>query len=146
MIKKLVAILSLSILSACANQTTGLTMYQLESDKYLLTYRNRLPIDFPDIQKNLFKHESVCHEKYTFKMAKNESAYAYVIYQPEGTTGLEDAVVISVVLLHDRSTNMKAYSYYPGNMDRVHRMLTAIMEPDNCGIDTSWENAIGKDE
>lgn len=146
MFKTILSVLGISLLAACASKPTGLTMYQLETEPYLITSRNRLPIDFPHVQKNLFQHQATCQQQYQFKMAENESSFAYVIYQPENTLGLEDAVVLSMVLLHDRSINVKAYSYKPGNMDRVHQMLTAIMMPENCGIDSSWENTIGKEE
>lgn len=140
----LLYLISLSILTACATQPHEFGQYQLETDRYFLTNRNRLPIDFANVQKNLYVHERICHVKYTFKMEPNESSYGYVYYQPEGTTGWKDRVLLTMVLLHDRSINVKAYSYYSGQMDRAHKMLTAIMRPESCEANTKWENAIDK--
>jgi hypothetical protein len=139
--KAILALASLAVLSACASQSTGLTINQLETDRYQLTERRRLPIDFPQVQQNLFRHAAKCGQVYTFEMVPNESAFARVIYRPAPEdVRWEDSVVLSLVLLHNRTINVKAYSYQAGQMDRVHEMLTAIMKPEACKADSSWEN------
>jgi len=50
--------------------------------------------------------------------------------------------VLSLTRLHNRPVNVKAYSYRAGQMDRVHEMLTAMMKPDACEANTSWENKL----
>lgn len=142
----LLFLISLSILTACATDTREFGQYELESESYFLTNRNRLPIDFPGVQKNLFEHEKICHVKYVFRMEPNKSSYGYVYYQPEGTIGWKDRVLITMVLLQNKTINVKAYSYYAGQMDRAHKMLTAIMKPKSCEADTSWENSLDKQE
>ncbi|WP_322997378.1 hypothetical protein [Castellaniella sp.] len=136
------ALSAVLLLSACASQPTGLTVDQLETSPYLLTERRRLPIDFPAIQQNLFRHAALCGQTYTFEMLPRESAFGRVVYRPTPDAGWADSVVLSLTLLHDRSTNVKAYSYYSGQMDRVHQMLTAMMKPAACQADTSWENKL----
>lgn len=144
--KTLLSAVCLAVLAACANQPTGLTANQLESERYYLTERRRLPIDFPEIQSNLFKHEAACGVKYTFQLEPNKTSYARVFYRMNDSDRWEDSVLLSLVLLHNATINVTAYSYQAGQMDRVHKMLTAMMSPDKCQADTSWENSLDKDD
>ncbi|MFT0534085.1 hypothetical protein ACMHYJ_14830 [Castellaniella hirudinis] len=128
------------MLSACASQPAGLTADQLETDRYLVTERRRLPIDLAGVQQNLFRHEAACGEVYTFEMLPGQSTFGRVVYRPAPGAGWADSVVLGLTLLHNRTINVKAYSYYSGQMDRVHRMVTAMMKPAACQADTSWEN------
>lgn len=139
--KTVFALASLAVLAACATPAS-LTIDQLETDRYQVTERRRLPIDFPRVQQNLFRHAKVCHETYTFEMVPGESAFGRVVYRPTPGAGWEDSVVLALTLLHNRSINVKAYSYRSGQMDRVHRMFTAMMKPDTCVADSSWENKL----
>lgn len=139
--KTVFALASLAVLAACATPA-GLTIDQLETDRYQVTERRRLPIDFPRVQQNLFRHAKVCHETYTFEMVPGESAFGRVVYRPTPGAGWEDSVVLALTLLHNRSINVKAYSYRSGQMDRIHRMFTAMMKPDTCVADSSWENKL----
>ncbi len=139
--KTVFALASLAVLAACAS-TPGLTVNQLETDRYQVTERRRLPIDFPQVQKNLFQHAAACGQTYTFEMVPNESAFARVVYRPTPDAGWDRSVVLSLTLLHNRSINVKAYSYRAGQMDQVHEMLTAMMKPDACAANTSWENKL----
>ncbi len=139
--KTVFALASLAVLAACATPAS-LTIDQLETDRYQVTERRRLPIDFPRVQQNLFRHAKVCHETYTFEMVPGESAFGRVVYRPTPGAGWEDSVVLALTLLHNRSINVKAYSYRSGQMDRIHRMFTAMMKPDTCVADSSWENKL----
>jgi hypothetical protein len=139
--KTVFALASLAVLAACA-APSDLSIDQLETDRYQLTERRRLPIDFPRVQQNLFRHAKVCHETYTFEMVPGESAFGRVVYRPTPGAGWDDSVVLALTLLHNRSINVKAYSYRAGQMDRVHRMFTAMMKPEVCGVDSSWENKL----
>ena len=67
--KTIYALSCLAVLSACASQPRGLTLNQLETSQYEVTERRRLPIDFPAVQQNLFRHAAVCGQTYTFEMA-----------------------------------------------------------------------------
>lgn len=140
--KVLFILLASFVLSACASQPQGLGINQLETDAYLVTERRRLPIDFPSVQQNLFKHASACGEAYTFEMVPRETSFGRVIYRPTADADWAHSVVLNLTLLHDRSINVKAYSYYSGQMDRVHAMLSAMMKPDACEADSSWENRL----
>ncbi|HEX7385657.1 MAG TPA: hypothetical protein VF285_00065 [Castellaniella sp.] len=138
--KALYALASLAALCSCANQPQGLTLNQLETSQYEVTERSRLPVDFAAVQQNLFRHAAVCHQTYVFQMEPRESSYADVVYRPQPGDGWDKSVVLHLVLLQNRTVDVKAYSYRPGQMERVHKMLTAIMKPDSCGVDNSWEN------
>lgn len=140
--KTLCALASLSVLAACAGQPQGLTINQLETPTHQLTERRRLPIDFAGVQQNLFRHAKLCGDTYTFEMVPRESAYGRVVYRPTPDAGWDRSVVLSLTLLHNRTINVKAYSYYAGEMDRVHQMLTAMMKPELCHADSSWENKL----
>ncbi len=141
--KTVFALATLATLAACAAPgTVGLTADQLETDRYYVTERRRLPIDFPQVQQNLFRHAAVCHVTYTFEMVPNESAFGRVVYRTTPGAGWEDSVVLGLTLLHNRTINVKAYSYRSGQMERVHQMLTAMMKPDACTVDNSWENKL----
>jgi hypothetical protein len=141
--KTVYAMASLAVvLCSCAGQPTGLTVDQLETAPYQVTERRRLPIDFPAVQQNLFRHAAVCHQTYTFEMVPRQSSFARVVYRPVPGAGWDRSVVLDLVLLANRTINVKAYSYRPGQLDRVRKMLTAMMKPDACGIDDSWENKI----
>ncbi|MFV0282460.1 MAG: hypothetical protein ACK5JE_01540 [Castellaniella sp.] len=139
--KTIFALASLAVLAGCATPE-GLTLNQLETDRYQVTERRRLPIDLAGVQRNLFQHEKVCHETYTFEMVPGESAFGRVVYRPTPEAGWDRSVVLSLTLLHNRTINVSAYSYYAGQMDRVHQMLTAMMKPDACTANTSWENKL----
>ncbi len=131
-------------LAACASpDQLGLSADQLETERYMLTERRRLPIDFAGVQKNLFQHARLCEQEYVFQMLPNESSFARVVYRPQPDSGWDSSVVLRLTLLHNRSINVKAYSYYPGQMQRVHMMMTAMMKPESCEADTSWENKLG---
>ena len=139
--KAILVLASLAVLTACASQPTGLTINQLETERYQITERRRLPIDFAHVQQNLFRHAAKCGQVYTFEMVPDESSFARVVYRPApGDARWEHSVVLSLVLLHNRTINVKAYSYQAGQMDRVHEMLTAMMKPEACKADSSWEN------
>jgi hypothetical protein len=138
----LASLASLAVLSACASQPRGLTVNELETPRYLVTERRRLPIDFPGVQQNLFRHAQACGQTYTFEMVPNETSFGRVVYRPTPEAGWDRSVVLSLVLLHNRTVNVKAYSYYSGQMDRVHEMLTAMMKPELCRADKSWENKL----
>lgn len=138
--KTIYLLASLAVLSACASQPPGLTLNELETSRYQLTERRRLPIDFAGVQQNLFRHAAVCGTTYTFEMAPNTSTFGRVVYRPTPDAGWDRSVVLDLTLLHNRSINVKAYSYYAGQMERVHEMLTAMMKPELCQADSSWEN------
>lgn len=138
--KTIYLLASLAVLSACASQPRGLTVNELETSSYQVTERRRLPIDFPAVQQNLFRHAAACGQTYTFEMVPNESSFGRVVYRPTPDAGWDRSVVLSLTLLHNRTINVKAYSYYSGQMDRVHEMLTAMMKPELCQADSSWEN------
>lgn len=137
--KTLFALASVAVLCSCANQPVGLTADQLESSQYEVTERRRMPIDFPAVQQNLFRHAALCGVTYTFQLLPHEIAYARVIYRPTPDAGWAHSVVLSLVLLQNRTIDVKAYSYYPGQLDRVRRMLSAMMSPTVCGIDKNWD-------
>ena len=135
------ALASLMVMAGCAAPgTTGLTADQLETERYLVTERRRLPIDFPGVQQNLFKHAALCGQTYTFEMLPGESTFGRVVYRPTPDAGWDRSVVLHLTLLHNRTINVKAYSYYAGQLDRIREMFTAMMKPEVCGIDSSWEN------
>lgn len=131
----------LATVAACA-APGGLTLYQLETPQYMVTERRRLPVDFAQVQQALFKHQDLCGETYVFEMEPRSSAYGRVVYRPTPDAGWDDSVVISLVLLHNRSVNAKAYSYRAGQMERVHRMFSAMMKPKVCGIAPDWDNKL----
>ncbi|CAM5194733.1 Lipoprotein OS=Castellaniella defragrans OX=75697 GN=HNR28_003119 PE=4 SV=1 [Castellaniella defragrans] len=110
--------------------------------RYQVTERRRLPIDFPAVQQNLFHHAAVCGQTYTFEMVPNQSSFARVVYRPTPSAGWDQSVVLDLVLLQNRSINVKAYSYRPGQLDRVYSMLSAMMKPDSCSTSRSWENKL----
>lgn len=143
--KSVIAVLAVSVLAACASQPAGLSINELETGRYQLTERRRLPIDFAGVQKNLFRHVELCGESYHFEMVPNESSFARVLWRPDGNAGWDRTVLLSLVLLHNRTINVKAYSYYAGQLERARKMMTAMMKPDSCEVDTSWENRMDDD-
>jgi len=140
--KTLYVLSCLAVLTACAGTPRGLTLDELETPRYQVTERRRLPIDFPGIQQNLFRHAAACGQTYTFEMKPNEASFGRVVYRPAPDAGWDRSVVLGLTLLHNRTVNVKAYSYYAGQMDRVHEMLTAMMKPELCQADSSWENKL----
>ena len=138
--KALIAPILLAILAGCAARPEALTLAELETPRYMVTERRRLPADFAQIQQALFKHQALCGETFVFEMEPNASAYGRVVYRPTPDAGWDRSVVISLVLLHNRSVNAKAYSYYAGRLDTVYRMFSAMMKPEVCGIADGWEN------
>ncbi|MER1966963.1 hypothetical protein [Castellaniella sp. GW247-6E4] len=139
--KVLIASILMAGLAGCATQPGALTLRELETPQHLVTERRRLPVDFAAVQQALFKHQALCGETFVFEMEPDASSYGRVVYRPTPGAGWEQSVVISLVLLHNRSVNAKAYSYYAGQLDIVYRMFSAMMKPEVCGIAEGWENS-----
>lgn len=137
-----IALASLALLCSCASRPREVTLNELETAQYQVTERRRLPIDFATVQQNLFRHAAVCGQTYVFEMVPRESSFGRVVYRPTPDAGWDRSVVLALVLLQNRSINVKAYSYRAGQMKRVHEMLTAMMKPDSCKADSSWENKL----
>lgn len=140
--KIILALASLAVLCSCASQPRGVTLDELETARYQVTERRRLPVDFAAIQQNLFRHAALCGQTYAFEMVPGESAFGRVVYRPTPDAGWDRSVVLALVLLQNRSVNVKAYSYRAGQMERVHAMLAAMLKPESCKPDSSWENKL----
>ncbi|MGB6241990.1 MAG: hypothetical protein WBF69_05860 [Castellaniella sp.] len=144
--KAIYLLATLAVLSGCASQPQGLSINELETPRNQVTERRRLPIDFPGVQQNLFRHAAVCGQTYTFEMVPGQTSFGRVVYRPTPDAGWDRSVVLSLTLLHNRTINVTAYSYHAGQMERVHEMLTAMMKPELCQADSSWENKMNLGE
>lgn len=151
------------LLAGCASTEPGVGLYQIETSQYLRAER-KLPMDFVQIQRAVFRQQARCESLLDFKVDEMHPSYARVTYplfedaQPGewdkfmilGLTLLQQssAKILGVTLREsdDPATRAQLYSYYTPSKNQVRAIFNAIEHPDLCPGETPPEEAEGEGE
>ena len=151
------------LLAGCAATNHGIGLYQLETSPYLREDR-KLPMDFVQIQRAVFKQQARCGSTLQFKVDEQHTSYALVT-QPLGEgVGPDDwdkQLVLGLTLLQNSpskilgvtlregdepSTRARLYSYYAPDKEQVRAIYNALLHPDLCPGETPPEAPQEKDD
>jgi|GEM_PF-875450 len=142
-------ILTAAVLAGCASPEGGIGLYQIETSQYLRDER-KLPMDFVQIQRAIFKQQARCGSTLDFKVDERHPSYARVTqpliegaqpgewdkYMILGLTLLQQssAKILGVTLREgdDPATRAQLYSYYTPSRDQVRAIYAAILNPELC--------------
>lgn len=156
--KAALPIVTALLLAGCAGPEQGMGLYQLETAQYMREER-KLPMDFVQIQRAVFKQQARCGLELDFKVDDRHPSYARVTLpmvdgaQPGewenlmvmGLTLLQQssAKVLGVTLREsdEPATRARLYSYYSPSRDQVQGIYNALLHPDLCPGETPPEPA-----
>lgn len=154
--KAALSILSALLLAGCASTESGVGLYQIETTQYMHEER-KLPMDFVQIQRAVFKQQARCGSTLDFKVDEMHPSYARVTqpfiegaqpgewdkYMILGLTLLQQssAKILGVTLREsdEPATRARLYSYYTPSRDQVRAIYNAILQPDLCPGETPPE-------
>jgi len=154
--KAYLSIATALLLAGCATPNQGVGLYQLETAPYLRAER-KLPMDFVQIQRAVFKQQARCGLDLQFKVDQQHPSYARVTMPLAEGAGPEDwdkLLVLGLTLLQqseskvlgvtlreggDAITRARLYSYYTPGKDRVKALFDAILHPELCPGETPPE-------
>lgn len=129
------------VLAGCAQESPqkGLRETDLRSDNY---YRGDYVIssmNFPNLQRALFKHEAACGKGPVFVMDKNQTGYATLWLYGDDPRNLRDAIMVDLTalkssLMAQERVKAKIYSYYNTSREeqRARSIWRAIENPGQC--------------
>ncbi|HUH59919.1 MAG TPA: hypothetical protein VL001_07555 [Candidimonas sp.] len=137
--KKLTALLALTVVAGCASTTpAGLRLSDLRDPRFLRTEQS-IPLTYPKIQMALFKHKEVCGSAPVFAMEPGKTAYATIIDRPSGATNYDHAILFELTryegtMLSEARVQAAAYAYYSNaeTNQRIKQVFDAIAHPDVC--------------
>lgn len=139
--KKTGIVLALALLAGCAGNQAGLRETDLR-DPELMRGEKFINLNLPRIQGALFKHQAACGNAPTFKMDPGHTSYATIIYRPDGTESLDQAVMLDLIqhkenFLHDERVKALVYTYYfnPQVEERIDYVLRIFSHPELCAGD-----------
>lgn len=154
--KVALSIVAAALLAGCAGSERGFSLYQLETAQYLREDR-KLPLDFVQIQRAVFKQQARCGLALDFKVDEMHPSYARVTLPlAEGAQADEwdKVMVLGLTLLQqssakllgvtlrdsdDPATRARLYSYYTPSRDQVRGIYNAILHPELCPGETPPE-------
>jgi hypothetical protein len=143
--KLLLAGAVVGLLAGCATgtQRSGVQPDDLRNSSYFITDMMLSDMDFPTLQRNLFKHRAACGNAPRFVMHERETSYASLIETAEIPESYENVVIADLIQYPDsmRSpmrVSVTAYSYYYNDdvQQRLDRMLDAARSPGVCEAPT----------
>lgn len=147
-----------AVLAGCASSQSGMGLYQIETAQYLRDER-KLPMDFVQIQRAIFKQQARCGSTLDFKVDERHPSYARVTqpliegaqpgewdkYMILGLTLLQQssAKILGITLREsdDPATRAQLYSYYTPSRDQVRAIFDAILNPELCPGETPPEES-----
>ena len=151
--KAALSLITALLLAGCASPDAGISLYQIETAQYMREER-KLPMDFVQIQRAVFKQQARCGSQLDFKVDEKHPSYARVTQpfaegaQPGewdkhlvlGLTLLQQssAKILGVTLREsdDPATRARLYSYYTPSKDQVRAVFNAILHPELCPGET----------
>ncbi|WP_397475692.1 hypothetical protein [Pusillimonas sp.] len=151
--KAALLIVTAALLAGCASTDGGIGLYQLETAQYMREER-KLPMDFVQIQRAVFKQQAQCGSSLDFKVDEMHPSYARITQplvegaQPGewdkfmvlGLTLLQQqaAKILGVTLREsdDPATRAQLYSYYTPSRGQVRAVFDAILNPELCPGET----------
>lgn len=124
---------------AASGDRAGVQIQDLQKPSNLIAEQLIADMDFPALQRNLFKHRAECGSAPRFAMDKGETGHASLIETAELPDSYENVVVADLTQYPEswRSSARVAvsvYSYYNNAevRQRAERMLDAVRRPGNC--------------
>lgn len=147
-----------SLLAGCASPQRNVGLYQLETAPYMREER-KLPMDFVQIQRAVFKQQAQCGALLDFKVDEMHPSYARVTlpmvegaqpgewdkYMVLGLTLLQQqaAKILGVTLREsdEPATRAQLYSYYAPSREQIRAMFNAILHPELCPGETPPEES-----
>ena len=147
--KAALLIVTASLLAGCASTDGGVGLYQLETRQYLREER-KLPMDFVQIQRAVFKQQAECGSLLDFKVDQMHPSYARITlpmlegaqpgewdkFMVMGLTLLQQQAskILGVTLREsdDPATRAQLYSYYSPSREQIREVFNAIIHPELC--------------
>lgn len=134
MMKRWILVLG-CVLAAGCSATTGtgnIGLSQLERESYQRASR-RLPMDFVQIQRAVFRHQEICGGEVKFAVDGREANYARITkpFRP-GATGLSETLVLGLTMMVDLSTKAEVFSYYEPKKAQINSLYNIVLKPELC--------------
>lgn len=136
--KKMALMLAVAVVAGCAAPSQGLRLTDLRSPTYFRGERT-ISMNFPKIQRALFKHQAACGTAPQFAMDPRQTNYATITDRPDGAQGYEQAVIVDLTqyqpnLMSEERARANIYSYYADNETkrRIEHVFAAIAHPEVC--------------
>src|SRR5690606_30856697 len=139
---RLVSVLAIgALVSACAapDGPRNVQPEDLRKSTHFITERLFGDLDFPTLQRNLFKHRDACGSAPRFVMHEMETGYASLIETAEIPESYENVVMMDLIQYPEsfrspKRVALRAYSYYYNDdvQRRVDRMLAVVQQPGVC--------------
>ena len=129
------------LLTACAagGERVGVQPQDLRKPVHFVTHQIIGELDFPSLQRNLFKHQAACGSAPRFMMHQGETGFASLIETEEVPASYENVVVADLAQYPyswraPMRVEVRVYSYYYNDdvQKRVDRMLAAVRTPGVC--------------
>ena len=133
MMKHWMAVRACLMAAGCASTDTGsIGFNQLERDSYQRATR-RLPMDFVQIQRAVFRHQELCGGDVKFAVDGSNATYARITkpYKP-GAEGLSETLVLGLNMMKDLSTKADLFSYYAPSKGKINSMYNIVLKPELC--------------
>ena len=117
----------------------GVQADDLRKSTHFVTERVIAEMDFPTLQRNLFKHRAACGSAPRFIMHEGETGYASLIETAEPPPSYENVILADLVQYPESyrasmRVAVRFYSYYYNDdvQARVDRMLEVVRNPGAC--------------
>lgn len=133
MMKQWMMALACLMATGCASTGTGnIGLNQLERESYQRASR-RLPMDFVQIQRAVFRHQAQCGGDVKFAVDGSNATYARITkgYKP-GAHGLSETLVLGLNMMKDLSTKADLYSYYAPTKAQINSIYNVVLRPELC--------------
>lgn len=139
---RLLSVLAIGVVvTACAapDGPRNVQPEDLRKSTHFITERLFSDLDFPTLQRNLFKHRDACGSAPRFVMHEMETGYASLIETAEIPESYENVVMMDLIQYPEswrspKRVALRAYSYYYNDdvQRRVDRMLAVVQQPGVC--------------
>lgn len=129
----------LSVVAGCAGGPRSIQPDTLRSSTNFLTERSLSDMDFPGLQRNLYKHRAACGTAPRFVMEEGETSMATLIETQEIPESYENVVLMDLIQYPEtfrapKRIAVRIYSYYYNDdvQRRADAMLDAVLKPTVC--------------
>lgn len=138
----MMVILAGAALAGCAGGAQqGLRETDLRSDLYYRGDYTISSMDFPRLQRALFKHQAACGSAPVFAVDKDQTGYATLWLYGDDTRNLRNAIMVDLTALKttfmaEERVKAKVYSYYNTSKEeqRTRSIWRAIESPGQCDV------------
>jgi|SRR5690606_13745742 len=136
----ILGLLSVGVLAGCATSgTSGVQADDLRRSVHFVTETVISDLDFPSLQRNLYKHRAACGTAPRFVMHEGQTSFASLIETQEIPESYENVVLADLTqylesMRAPKRVAVRVYSYYYNDevQERVDRMMGAVRRPGVC--------------